>query len=243
MNRKLTNYQIFGERNSGTNYLEKLLSHNIELSSTNDFGYKHWFIKNHYPRGPKNITTDNECLKKLSHSNETLFIYIVREPLGWLQSMHRTPWHAPNHSGLTFSEFIRKPWICYERTAPVEHGIDSQTPWFPSKDGTFQIEKAKNICDLRNLKNQHFLSLDGDVKNFFIIRQDQLLEDLTFMIEKFGLKLKNYKIELPDYRPPVPAQEIALSDLEFIKRELDLRLENLLGFGKILGSSSLISNY
>jgi hypothetical protein len=238
---KISKYQIFGERNSGTNYLDKVLQFNFDLKPTSEFGYKHWFIKGHYPRGKKNLTTDNECLTSLNKSADTIFVFIVRESLSWLQSMHRTPWHAPEHRGLTFSEFIRKPWVSYETDLPADHGPDSSSPWQQSRDGKFFIERAKNICELRNLKNEHFLSLDGDVANFFIIRQDTMLSDLKIMLDIFKLKTKYHSLILPNYRPPIESISINEQDLNFINSELDQRLENILGFStsnQKLGNSS-----
>jgi len=76
----MKHYTIFGERNSGTNYLATVLNAHITLQFTKKFGFKHWFIKNHFPRGRANGTTDNECLAPLKNSADTLFIFIVRNP-------------------------------------------------------------------------------------------------------------------------------------------------------------------
>ena len=62
----LSQYALFGERNSGTNYLKTVLDHNFDLKSTTDFGFKHWYIKGLKPRGRINTTTDRECLLTLS---------------------------------------------------------------------------------------------------------------------------------------------------------------------------------
>src|SRR6056300_465432 len=92
----LEKYHIYGERSSGTNFLEDsliknfdainafndgektdILSKNVDLTCEKfkKYGHKHWF-GNHLD---------------LSGTDDTLFICIVRDPINWLNSMYRTP--------------------------------------------------------------------------------------------------------------------------------------------------------
>ena len=97
--------QILGERYSGTNYLAALIRNNIPaVEITESFGFKHWFIKDHQPRSAPNSTTDFECVRSLNHSDDTLFLVILRNPFDWLRSLARYPQHAPDHVGLSFSK-------------------------------------------------------------------------------------------------------------------------------------------
>ena len=72
----IKNFTIFGERNSGTNYLKAILLQNLEIKFTEEYGFKHWYIKNLNPRGRPNTTTDNQCLKDFKNNTNTLFIFI-----------------------------------------------------------------------------------------------------------------------------------------------------------------------
>jgi len=228
----LKKYQIFGERNSGTTYLKQVLDANFKLECTSEYGFKHWFIKDHQPRGRPNSTTDNECLRSLDDSEDTLFIFIVRDPIGWLQSMHKKPYHAPEHKNLSFGSFIRKKWICYEKKCPSVHiPGKSMTPWNKKLNEPYYfIEESANICTLRNEKNAHFLSLKDRVKHFFVIRLDRLLEDIWAMALELNLETKLVEITLPEYRKPNFYGEICQEDLGYIKQELNLELEISLGF-------------
>ena len=106
--------QVFGERKSGTSYLVTLIKKNFSsIRVTSLFGYKHWFIRDHFPRSRPNETTDLECERSLDNSDDTLFLVIYRNPFDWLQSFHKMPYHGDGHWGLEFSEFIRKPWVSY----------------------------------------------------------------------------------------------------------------------------------
>src|SRR5947207_1003126 len=89
--------QIYGERCSGTNYLEHLLKNNLKsVSITWKLGWKHWFHGN-----------------GVEDASQTLFFIIHRNPFDWLKSLHAQPFHsAPDLKSIDFSTFIRKEWWC-----------------------------------------------------------------------------------------------------------------------------------
>ena len=71
--------QIFGERCSGTNYLTSLIRKNFaDVEITKAFGGKHWFVKDHLPRCRPNRSTDHQCVRPLSDSDDTLFLVMFR---------------------------------------------------------------------------------------------------------------------------------------------------------------------
>ena len=102
----LQKFTIFGERNSGTNYLENILKQKLYLKFTNEYGYKHWYIKNLEPRGINNTTTDNECKKSIDDSDDTLFIVIVRNVYDWVGAMYKKPHHIKNMKRNSLLNFI-----------------------------------------------------------------------------------------------------------------------------------------
>ena len=85
----LTRFTIMGERCSGTNYIEKLFLTNFNIEITWDYGWKHWVGFNDFK---------NDKLE-----NETLFVCIIREPIGWIDSLYRHKHHIPkeNYVNLT----------------------------------------------------------------------------------------------------------------------------------------------
>ena len=88
----LSYVQMYGERNSGTNFLSTLISNNMKVPEnfmglkksdvtplgTEKFGYKHWFLK---PEKFENLLV-----------NETLFIVIYRNPYTWIRAMMERPY-------------------------------------------------------------------------------------------------------------------------------------------------------
>jgi hypothetical protein len=69
---------IYGERCSGTNYLEELLRLNFNVEIVWNFGWKHFFGTN-----------------DLSHSDDVLFIGIIRNLEDWINSFYREQHHLP----------------------------------------------------------------------------------------------------------------------------------------------------
>ena len=192
----ITNFTIFGERNSGTKYLEKTLRKMLKIKYTKEYGFKHWYIKGIYPRGVNNTTTDNECIKDINDSDNTLFILIVRNVYDWVNSMYKKPHHMKNIDKSSMYNFISKKYMCYEDER------EKNTLWIKNKQHRYPyfIEESKNLIKLRNLKNTHFLNLRNRVKYFYIIRQEHLLNDIKRMIKQYGLKY-NF-LHLPNYKKP-----------------------------------------
>jgi len=157
----INKFTIFGERNSGTNYLQKTLEEMLYIKFTNEYGFKHWYIKDLTPRGINNTTTDNECIKSINDSDDTLFIVIVRNVYDWVGSMYNKPHHIKHIKKNSIFEFISNKYIAYENGCPKNHGKGSNTQWYKNNNHKYPyfIEEAENLIELRNLKNNHFHNL------------------------------------------------------------------------------------
>jgi len=222
----LKKLQIFGERNSGTRYLARLVEKNLQLVVTQDYGFKHWFIPGVVPRSRENLTTDRQAVKSIYENEDTLFLYIVRHPYGWLKAMSMRPYHAPNHENLPFEEFLTRAWESYEINSC---NPDVHEKWLQS-DGYYFIEEAENICQLRNMKNQHFTSLKGIVQHFHLIRLDSIREDFLQLITRFDLPTAHDEIDFIDYRKPREYFQLSGGEYDVIHRMLDIHMEADLGF-------------
>ena len=153
----ILDFTIFGERHSGTNYLQSVLQNNLMIPHTKLYGFKHWFIKGVQPRSRPNTTTDNECLKPIHQNAHTLFIYIVRNPFDWLAALHSRPYHIPNSGRTSFVDFLSARYIAYEKNVQLNHTSGSKTPWtIDPQTGLYFIEESDNILALRNMKTYSF---------------------------------------------------------------------------------------
>jgi len=229
--------QIFGERCSGTNYLASLVQKNLAgVEVTKDFGGKHWFIKDHLPRCRPNRSTDHQCIRPLSDSADTLFLVIYRSPLDWLRSLHQKPYHAADHRGLEFSDFVRKRWVSYETKKMNSH--------WPSCDGDYYfIEEAENVLRLRTLKIQHLNRLQEVVEHAAFISYEELILDtrlLADVAEQFGVRLKQHPPvdesfyfgggATRTFTAPKRYAPLAERDLDFIRQTLDWKVEAQIGY-------------
>ena len=222
---ELKYYTIFGERNSGTNYLKSILDKKLKLKYTKKFGFKHWYIKNHYPRGRENKTTDNECFIDIDNNKDTLFIFTVRNPYDWCGSMKEKPYHIKRYDMSSMMSFISGKYIALENELPQDHMEDSISPWYKDDiTGRYFIEEAENLIELRNTKNTHFYNLKDRVKYFHIIKQETLEEDINDMINKFKLICNNVNV-ITNYKKP---RSYSLDDksIQFIKNNLNNIIDN-----------------
>lgn len=218
--------QIFGERCSGTNYLENLLLKNIKnVAICRDFGWKHFFHKG-------DMTQAEDCL----------FIILYRDPLDWLRSLHRQPYHAAHElRGIVFSQFIRRPWWC------IWDEESDKSPNDPIYGKEMMMERSPdtgerfpNVMKMRAAKIRDWESLREKTQHNFYIRYEDLKENPTSVIESmsatFGLQTDPTFQNVEGYRggkakfQPKTYDPIKPEDQIYIKKELDTTLENKIGY-------------
>lgn len=216
---KIKNFTIFGERNSGTKYLQRVLQQNLDIPFTDEYGFKHWFVEGISPRGKINTTTDLEKKKSIFDSDETLFFVTVRNPFDWCGSMYETPYHIKEMKRDSLLSFISSKYISYEFLPPV----NNRNTWIKkSEEPYYFIEQSKNLVELRNEKNNHFLNFKKTVKHFALIRQENLIDDLNEVLNNyFGKKL--HKLE--NYRNP-KKYYLTQKEKEFILKNLNNQIDN-----------------
>ena len=229
---------VFGERNSGTNFIDALLRRNFPslANSASDrrgpagfrYGWKHGF--------PQMVTAPDF----------TLAVVVFRRPEDWLRSMHERPWHAaPELRGLSFGAFIRAPWssiVDDPNFGPARRDarFRSELQWdrHPLTGAPFE-----NILALRNAKNAGFQSLNARFSTTVSVRYEDVAAApeafLDFLSRRFGLE------RAADYEPvlttrglrrgsafkPSPPTELEAEDTRFVWSELDAGLEAALGYG------------
>lgn len=164
---------IYGERCSGTNYLEQLLLSNFDVNITWSYGWKHFFGFN-----------------DLSNTDDILFIGIVRNIYDWINSLYREKHHLPNHLIGNVDIFLTHPFYSIS-----ENDIELMT------DRNIETnERYKNIFELRCVKNRFLIEkLPTLIKHYCIITYDDLLTNFIDTMNKLkdcGLEIKN-DIEFP----------------------------------------------
>ena len=162
---------IYGERCSGTNYLEELLLLNFDVEIVWDYGWKHFFGFN-----------------DLTNSDDILFIGIIRNLEDWINSLYREKHHLPTHLTENIDTFLTN--IFYSIIGDelmTDRNIDTG-------------ERYKNIYELRLVKNKYLIEkMPKLVKNYCLITYDDLVDsflDIMNMLKNSGLKIKD-SIDFP----------------------------------------------
>src|ERR1700677_1882589 len=86
-------FTVYGERCSGTNFIEVLLLDNFKIDITWKYGWKHFF-----------------GFSDLKNSDDTLFICIIRNPYDWSKSLYYNKFHIPYANSINFNNFINNEW-------------------------------------------------------------------------------------------------------------------------------------
>lgn len=239
---QINRIQIYGERCSGTNYLQKLLKKNlIDIKLTWEFGFKHFFYKGDIR----------------NNAYGCLFIAIYRDPVNWIHSLRKHPWHASKELwGLDFSSFIRSEWkAVYDEHA----GIDKCNPLYgseiPMERDPVSGERFKNVMHMRSAKIRNWQSIANITDNFTHVLYENLYADpkafISELCEKFNLRrrllfypVRSYKgigVGIRKFKPDVyPA--ISEDDYRYIFSNLDVKLENEIGY-KIEDYDSYLSRF
>lgn len=173
--------KIYGERNTGTNYLVKLVRSNLDvdllpgvvprlvhkyflgielpkdvyfgLTYGRNLGWKHALV------------ADPTCIRAMDvYGDDLVFLTLTKNPYSWLLSLYRRPYHVRGPQR-TFEEFLTARW------RPVgRERLNGRSP---------------NAMDLWNLKNASYLRLDGEVacQN---LRYENLLADPQTVISQIA---------------------------------------------------------
>jgi hypothetical protein len=177
-------YTIYGERCSGTNYLENIININFDVQITWEYGWKHFF------------GFDDE---KLLNSDDTLFICIVRNPIDWINSFYREMHHLKLRYEIDLSEneklnkFLNDEIISIDDSS-VEYEIKKEYNELLIDRNIYTKKRYKNIFELRHTKLKWMIEdLPNKVKNYIFIRYEDLInnfESTLFKIKNKGLIVK-----------------------------------------------------
>ncbi|WP_299947529.1 hypothetical protein [uncultured Ruegeria sp.] len=229
---QLVDFQVFGERRSGTNFLSALLAETFELDETFSYGWKHGV-----PVMP--------CIQSSS-----LIAVIVRNPLDWVLSMHARPFASPAMTDLSFSEFIRTPWQSNYRPGvlgrvkfglrgfPVARNTPLQYDRHPIEGRCFS-----NVFELRTIKMKaHIEFLERDA-NVAVVRYEDLAADaagfLKAISKTFDLPIKsNATLRVGRVGPKTGSKrltpaDISSEDMCFMNDQLEQTFEMRFSYDEV----------
>lgn len=231
-------FQVFGMRCSGTNYLERLLVENfLDSRVVTKYGWKHggfgfpWRLSARY--SPRRQFM--ELVNPETASSKTVFFVIWRDPISWLQSIHRSPHHAPHLIDVDFAQFIRARWDAfYNINYPGEDFAQEKTARYAIAEFGNNIERFDSVFTLRKEKYKRFSEMCVRAENIVYVNYEILRENVEQFIECIA---DIFEIEKGPFRDfsnekhgggvfaPKPLAEIAAYDLALILESLCLYSE------------------
>lgn len=233
----ITSAHIYGERNCGTNYVQNLIMRNCVSAST---GASLYNKANHEMLGWK-----HGFPSFMAAPDDVLAIVVYRDPIAWLHSMMRNPWHGASHlHGLPFSQFIRQEWVAVvddTRLGAVENGPIWHKEMMTERNPATGLRFA-NVMQLRTAKNTAFATLDHRFSNILRVTYESVLANphtfLNALCATYGLRrtarfdpiIEDRGTQARGIYVPAPLPFTCAADLEFIRSELDLGLESSLGY-------------
>lgn len=210
----ITKYTIYGERCSGTNYLEELINANFDVTLTWQYGFKHFM-----------------GFVDLLNSDDTLFICIIRDPHKWINSFYREQWGLPKLYKV-LDNFITQPM----------YYLDSSMNEILSHRNIYNHdEQYNNIFEMRHLKLKYMIDdLPLLVKNYILIKYEDLIYNFDKTMNRIkcmGLKVKiqKFPINIWHYKKKKNVKFQSDSKIDSISNELvkdkfNKHYEKLLGY-------------
>lgn len=159
--------KIFGERNSGTNYLETLINHNFIAQQLRgghgkivlfmkalgkgsaEAAFFHDLEMRRLQRsefGWKHASPPLADVEAAEHTPHTLFILLAKHPVFWLKSLHARPYRRIDKT-LDFAAFIRTPFPLSEADGLGDIAVQSPVHMLRLKiEGYMRLEDRQTTC-------------------------------------------------------------------------------------------------
>lgn len=231
----LLDFQVFGERSSGTNVLEYLIAENTDLVRVQNYGWKHGFPV------------------ALAYHPSSLIVLVVRHPIDWAISMFNNPHAAHADVNTTdFSAFIRNEWAMIVRPRvnmfwkkpwqmTVRQDVGGQECMFDRNPATGL--RFRNIMEMRYAKMQAMLTMRNRQTNFCLVKFEDVLKAPSPFIRRVreisgtptALDLQDLPTQPLNPKRSRPKTRVARSnisdeDYDFIVSQCDKTIETALGY-------------
>ena len=216
-------FTIFGERCSGTNYLQQLVETNFHIT------YR-WTPYKHFH-------CSNEFLKIFEEPNE-FYLIIIRNPIDWINSFYQSPHHVGIENRESMHSFLTKPMISYFEMGPLKGEM------IPFEKNPYTNTYFQNIFELREVKNYFYVKQIALLTpHSLCIRYEDLKENPYFILEKiqnqFQLKLKFSFYQKVEYYKDKKEEKYVLKEKiltkeeeMYIKEHINIEQERQLGYLK-----------
>lgn len=177
--------------------------------------------------------------------DSTLLVVVHRNPLKWLQSLHRQPHHAPTHYGLSMGEFIRSPWrTCYTSpNADFSPDAEERQRWIDKSKrlGEVVIEDEASVFMHRARSVMRFETLQDQAPHVAFLNYEHIRNQPQGVLGRLAMQYdigvtyiyKGSNTYKGNGKKPYIEQDypaIAKPDLLHIMRSIDWDVESGIGY-------------
>ena len=203
-------FVIYGERHSGTNFLEQCFKQTFDLDRTEYYGNKHFFGW----AKPETISF---------RGKHTLFIGIVRNPYDWIMAMINLPHHIHRSRLLNISQLLTEEW----------YSTDYHDKEILEDRNFITKQRYNNIFHMRTVKYQYLSQIMPIIAtNYVLLSYDAWLKNydtyLSIISNRFHLKKNTTSLSVETKNPYLVPDYIK----SIIDSYCDWTLEESLGFYK-----------
>ena len=217
-----------GERSSGTHFLEHAMQFN--------------FAGLEYERKTKHFFGHHDE-EDYEGSEDVLFLVLVRNPIEWLDSFFRQPYHVPYHLTRSWETFLKGEWYSLIDFEEKRYGEELMEDRCIGGGG----RRYKNVLEMREVKSRYLLDeLPKKVKNTMVIRYEDVRDDYGVVLkaiqERYGLVLAP-EVEIKGewrtvdrykgtYREKYKRKEVSMPEewRRWVWENLDEELEGRMGY-------------
>lgn len=244
--------KIYGERNTGTNYLSRLIELNFNVNSLPGVVPRSiWLLQKMLPGKefvrdlyfawtyPKNlgwkhtlVKSDNELREYGVHSKGVSFVTLTKNPYSWLLSLYNRPYHQNFEERVDFATFVTSPWKTINRENCNGQVLDPVELW--NKKNLSYLSLGQSFPTL-NIKFENLLATPEQV-----MRLIGKTFSFSWRVDKFKNYEKSTKGEDKDsefyrdyYLNNRWKDKLSLEALEIINSKLDDHVVKYFGYEKL----------
>lgn len=248
--------KVYGERNTGTNYLDRLIALNLDVvqlpgvvpawvMQLQEAAPGHEWLRDAYfsltfksNLGWKHACVSSPgklqraCKSRRRNNQSVRIVTVTKNPYSWLLSLYRRPYHQYWKQKPSFEEFVARPW----RTTTREHAprlLDSPVALWNLKNAAYlQISDEVPVARVRY---EDLLAAPDKVID--TVAADLNLERMTSEFVNVESSTKNDGKDFDYYVNYYLAEqwrpELSVEALRLINEQLDERLLEVYGYQSI----------
>ena len=235
--------KLYGERNTGSRYLVKLLKKNFDAEllrytvPNNILWYRREWTKNlyfwltyRYNFGWKHAYVRTDWLKPEWVEN-TGFITVSKNPYSYLLSLYKRPYHVKGDKPATFLDFLQREWKLQERDNMPVSSLPNPVVLWNQKNRSYMNLQRKFPERVYNMTYEGLL--DDYARELRAVQEKldlQPLGDYTNVTESTKEDAKSNDYYRDYYLGEVWRKDLNADQIAFINEQLDPEVMAFFGY-------------